>query len=311
MSYQVQAPVALILFNRPAVTARVFEAIAAARPSTLLVIGDGARPDRSGEAERVAAARAVVERVDWPCEVVTNYSDTNLGCKARLSSGISWVFSQVPRCIILEDDCLPHETFFRFCDDLLDRYESDRRVFHINGVNFQGGHRASDDSYYFSRLCHVWGWASWANRWNAVYDARLSAWPRIRADGRLAEIVGGKRQAEFWGPILDRVHRGEIDTWDYQWAFATMLNGGLAITPHKNLVANVGFGADATHTTGESEFANVPVEAMEFPLRHPPAVRADTRLDERFFRRFWSGALIDRVARRLRRARHGRGSSAL
>lgn len=291
-------PVALILFNRPETTRRVFAEIARARPSRLLAVADGPRPDRPGEAERCAEARAVLGAVDWPCEVSTHFSDVNLGCRRRLSSGIDWIFAQAPEAIILEDDCLPHPTFFRFCEELLARYRDDRRVSQIDGVNFQDGFRPNADSYYFSKYSHVWGWASWRDRWRSFYDPDLTHWPAIRDAGRTADLVGGAAEADYWREIFDRVHRGEIDTWDYQWTFACMRAGSRAVIPAVNLVCNIGFGAGATHTHDRNPLAELPVEAMEFPLRHPGEMFAARALDERFFRRH----LRPPLRRRLRRA---------
>src|SRR6185369_14461868 len=164
-------PVAFIIFNRPDTTEKVFAEIARARPPKLLVIADGPRAGRAGEADRCAATRAIIDRVDWDCKVLTNYSDVNLGCKNRVASGIDWVFEQVPEAIILEDDCLPDPTFFRFCEELLIRYREDERISQICGANFQFGRKRSNDSYYFSRYNHIWGWASWRRAWQH-YDRK-------------------------------------------------------------------------------------------------------------------------------------------
>ncbi len=157
----IRTPVALIIFNRPDTTERVFAEIAKARPPKLFIIADGPREDRPGEAERCASARAIVDRVDWNCEVQKNYSDVNLGCGARPATGISWVFDQVEEAIILEDDCIAHPTFFRFCDELLEKYRDDERIMHIAGNNFQFGNQRTSFSYFFSHHNICWGWASW------------------------------------------------------------------------------------------------------------------------------------------------------
>jgi hypothetical protein len=154
--FQLKTPVAFLVFNRPESTIKVFEEIRRARPPRLLVAADGTRADRPGEAEKCAAVRAIIDTVDWPCEVLKNYSDVNLGCKVRVSSGLDWVFEQVEEAIILEDDCLPHPTFFRFCEELLERYRYDERVGIISGDNFLFGVRRTQDSYYFSRYAHIW-----------------------------------------------------------------------------------------------------------------------------------------------------------
>ena len=229
-------PVAFLIFNRPDVTARVFEAIRAARPPVLLVVADGPRPDRPGEAERCDAARRVVHDVDWPCRVLTNFAERNMGCRRRIASGLTWVFEQVESAIIVEDDCLPDPTFFPYCHDLLERYRDDRRVFMISGDNFQQGRPArTDDAYYFSRYAHIWGWAAWRRSWES-YDVDLGLWPQVRDGGWLRDALTDDGAVAYWTRVFDRVHAGQVDTWDYQLQFAQWLNHGLTAVPRTNLV---------------------------------------------------------------------------
>ena len=278
--FQLITPVVFIIFNRPDTTELVFAEIAKAKPPKLLVVGDGPRVNRAGEAEKVEAARAIIDRVDWDCEVLTNFSEVNLGCKRRVSSGIDWVFEQVEEAIILEDDCLPDPTFFRFCQELLERYRHDQRIGMISGDNFQFGRRCNDDSYYFSKYSHIWGWASWRDRWAGSYDVMMAKWPRIRDDGCLANMVDNTLEAIYWKIIFERVHRGEIDTWDYQWVFAKWVEGRMSILPAVNLISNVGFGRDATHTTWDSVLANLARKSICFPLAHPIGVFRNVKADK-------------------------------
>lgn len=285
--WELNKPVAFIIFNRPDTTRKVFEAIRRARPPALLVVADGSRPDRPGEGELCAAARAVIEGVDWPCKVMKNYSDTNLGCKRRVSSGLDWVFDTVEEAIIVEDDCLPHPTFFRFCEELLERYRDDERVAMISGDNFQFGKRRTEYSYYFSIYPHIWGWASWRRTWN-LYDVGMHTWPEIRDGGWLADIFSDGGTARYWSDIFERTYQNEIDTWDHQLTFSLCSRRSLIILPNINLVANIGFGAGASHTSGASFVANLPVDPMVFPLRHPPFMARDTVAD-----RFTHGIIYD------------------
>jgi hypothetical protein len=279
LSPKLKTPVAFIIFNRPDATERVFAEIVKAKPPKLLVIGDGARASRPGEAEKIAAARTIIQRVDWECEVLTNFSEVNLGCKRRVSSGIDWVFEQVEEAIILEDDCLPDPSFFRFCQELLERYRHDQRIGMISGDNFQFGRRYGDDSYYFSKYVHIWGWATWRDRWVESYDVAIDKWPTIRDEGRLVDMVGDAREARYWGKIFERVHRGLIDTWDYQWVFANWVEGRISIMPSRNLISNIGFGVSATHTTGASDVADLSVFTLKFPLTHPLGIFRNIRAD--------------------------------
>jgi hypothetical protein len=201
-SFQLSTPVAFIIFNRPDTTARVFEAIRRAEPPQLLIVADGPRVDRPSDVERCAAARAVIERVDWDCEVLTNYAEANMGLADRVSSGLDWVFSLCDRAIVLEDDCLPDPSFFRFCDELLDRYRDDERVMAISGDNFQLGRRRTRYSYYLSRYNHCWGWATWRRGWQH-YDHRMQLWPLVRDGGWLwthgAAECEPRVQHRLWG----------------------------------------------------------------------------------------------------------------
>jgi len=276
---QFAVPIAFFVFNRPELTARVFEVIRRIKPAKLLLIADGPRVDRPGEARKCVAVRVILEHVDWPCEVLRNYSDNNLGCKKRVSSGLDWVFEQTEEAIILEDDCLPHPTFFAFCQELLDKYREDSQVMMISGNNFLSGNLRTAFSYYFSRYPHIWGWASWKRAWR-LYDGTMSLWQEYKRGCWLQDHFSSRQVLRYWEDMFSRTHDGLIDTWDYQLAFACLVNGGLCVVPDRNLVTNIGFGVDATHTRKKNKQAEVPLEAMEFPLHHPPFVLRDVYADE-------------------------------
>ena len=186
-------PVAFLIFNRPELTRKVFASIAQARPSKLLVVADGPREDVSDDEENCSEARATIDRIDWDCEVLTNYSSVNMGCRARISTGLEWVFKNVEEAIILEDDCIPHPTFFRFCKELLARYRDDQRVMMISGNNFQMGRKWTPCSYYFSRFFHCWGWATWRRAWKH-YDIDMGLWPALEDGSWLLHVLGDKAQ---------------------------------------------------------------------------------------------------------------------
>ncbi|HEX8475893.1 MAG TPA: hypothetical protein VF666_17840 [Pyrinomonadaceae bacterium] len=275
-------PVAFLIFNRPDTTSKVFDEIRRARPRRLLVVADGARNE--AEAERCAETRAVIERVDWDCEVLTNFADANMGCRRRISTGLDWVFEHCEEAIILEDDCVPHPTFFPFCAELLERYRDDQRVGMICGNNFQRGQRRTPYSYYFSRHVTVWGWASWRRAWRH-YDVEMRLWPQLRETSWLADMLVNPVMAKYWQETFDRTHDGEIDTWDFQLFFSWWAQNALAITPDVNLISNIGFGHDATHTRDVlGTMAELPVEAVELPLSHPPYMSLDREADEFAFR---------------------------
>jgi len=295
--WRLATPVVFIIFNRPDTTARVFAEIARARPPMLLVVADGPRRDRPGEADRCAATRAIIDQVDWPCQVLTEYSGTNLGCRNRVASGIDWAFSQVEEAIFLEDDCLPDPSFFRYCEELLQRYRHDERIAMISGDNFQFGRVRTAASYYFSRYAHIWGWASWARAWRH-YSRDAASWPAMRDGNWLAGLVLSAREQQYWSGIFQAVHEGRIDTWDYQWMLAMWTQGMLNVVPRVNLISNIGFGAEATHTREVGVHANMPIEAIRFPLSHP-----DIMLPDRAADRFVADSMFSAPDRRAWRRR--------
>ena len=303
-----RAPVALIVFNRPDLTARVAKVVAKAAPPRLFVFADGPRADQPGDAEKCDATRAIIDQLDWPCEVVKRYSDVNLGCGRGPATGLDWVFEQTERAIILEDDCLTHPSFFHYCDELLERYGDDERIMQIAGSNFQCGHKRGTASYFFSRFKICWGWATWRRAWRHM-DMGVKLWPALRDTPWLADLVGDAQAAQHWAGKFESAHRagGQIDYWDYQWLFATLAHDGLCVMPNVNLVSNIGFGEEAKHTkwTG-SRWAKLPLEEMPFPLQHPPNVSRDVLADDFFIREVLLNDLSPTegaVRRALKRAR--------
>ena len=283
-----QTAVLFLVFNRPDTTARVFEAIRQAKPPRLYVASDGPREGREGEVDRVSHVRSIATAVDWPCEVKTLFRATNLGCKYAVSVAITWFFEQEERGIILEDDCLPHPDFFSFCETLLKRYDDDGRVSVITGTNFQNGIQRGDGSYYFSRYNHVWGWASWRRAWQ-YYDRDLSFWPEWRRSESLLTDFPDSVERRYWEKIFDRMHAQQIDTWDYQWTASVWYHGGLTATPNVNLVSNIGFGEDSTHTkSADSPLAGMETSAIG-NLTHPSIVACDQVADRYVFDQNFGG----------------------
>ncbi|MFT7633741.1 MAG: hypothetical protein ACI87E_004799, partial [Mariniblastus sp.] len=264
-----ETPIALCVFNRPDLTEVVFEQIAKRQPKQLFVYSDGARAGRPDERARIEEARRIVERIDWDCDLKTDYSDTNLGCKFRMSSGISWALEQVERVIVLEDDCVAAPSFFTYCETLLDRYEDDDRVMAISGNNFQAESR-TNHSYYFSKYAHCWGWATWRSAWSK-FDLAMPTWPEIKSQGLIHSLTDSPDEAEYLTAIFDAEHAGELDSWAYAWFYSCLVNNGLTCLPDVNLVSNIGFGDEATHTTHQSPLSNLPAGHLE-NIKHPPFV---------------------------------------
>jgi hypothetical protein len=290
-SVPLQTAVLFLVFNRPVTTKQVFEVIRQAKPPKLYVAADGPRTDREGEVARVSRVRQIATAVDWPCEVKTLFRNENLGCKKAVSSGIDWFFENEEQGIILEDDCLPHPNFFAFCETLLNRYASDERVWVVTGDNFQDGKQRGDGSYYFSRYNHVWGWASWRRAWTKR-DMEMRFWPNWKTSSEWTAWVPDKIERKYWAKIFDQMERDEIDTWDYQWTGSVWFGGGLTATPNVNLISNIGFGLDSTHTASpESPLANMDTHGINV-LIHPTEVRQDVAADAYVFDHTFGGRYL-------------------
>ena len=279
-----QAPVALLVFNRPDCTRQVFAAVRAARPPKLLVVADGPRASHATDDADCREVRRIIEGgVDWPCEVLTNFAPANLGCRQRVASGLDWVFEQVEEAIILEDDCLPAPAFFPFCDQMLARFREDERVMMIGGTNYLLDEMKLAESYFFSRYFAIWGWATWRRAWRQ-YDRQMAGWPALRDAGQLWAFYSQEFMVQYMTRLFDCALQPACDTWDIQWFYSCLFNHGLAIVPRVNLVSNLG--VVGTHT-GEDQSNNfLPVFPFDAAnLRHPlklhPNHGYDTALYER------------------------------
>ncbi len=270
--------VVLFIYNRPNLTRGLFEILREVKPRKLLIVADGPKAGSEIDQKLCRDARASVESVPWECEVIRNYSDTNLGLKERIVSGLKWVFELEERAIILEDDCHPSRSFFSFCDQLLELYSHNEKVGMIQGGSF-GDTRSLSDSYYFSNRPKIWGWATW-RRVHELYEPNLDTWKRLDYVGQLALLRNrGLSTAGARSTIrtLDRVD--SIGTWDYQWVVSMWLNGLTSATPRVNLVKNNGFGGAATHTVFESLSADLPSYTLTEPLSHPKNVEPNLEID--------------------------------
>jgi hypothetical protein len=279
ISYKAKSAVLFIVFNRPDSTHKVFDQIRKARPSRLYVAADGPRFDQEGEEQLCKKTRSIVDKLDWDCEIHTLFRDKNLGCKKAVSSAINWFFNHEEEGIILEDDCLPSDSFFGFCDILLDKYRNDARVRHISGCNFQQGQKWGDSTYYFSNISHVWGWATWKRVWNE-YDLTLSGYSRHDVKRQFGNIYNDPMIIESWDEIFSQVKAGQINSWAYPLGFMNYFNNGLCIIPNENLVSNIGFGENATHTQNQDSLnANIPLHEIT-EIKHPIYFVPEKQADE-------------------------------
>lgn len=279
------APILFLIFNRPDHTQKVFWQLRAAKPKRLFIAADGPRPGVSSDKEACRLSRSfVLENIDWDCDVKTLLRDSNMGCGASIAQAISWFFEHVEEGIILEDDCLPDPFFFEFCTALLARYRNDGRIMHISGNNFQYGVKRGAASYYFSAYSHIWGWATWRRSWSRfVYDISGLDHSKLLAGFKLYGF--NKREREFWLAIFMKMSETKPnDIWDYQWAHTIWRNSGLCILPNENLVVNIGFGSDATHTKmPPHQYEQMKLGKMD-RLIHPNRICVDTEADHYSFR---------------------------
>ncbi len=280
----ISCPVTMIIFNREDNARQVFEQIKKVQPPKLFVIADGPRENKIGEKELCEKTRSIIQDVDWPCEVITNFAEKNMGCKDRISSGLTWVFSQTESSIILEDDCCPSLSFFYYCEEMLEKYKDDERISMVSGNNHTFSNSktigAVTDSYYFSKHVHIWGWATWARAWN-YYDLEVTQWPEFKKQKKLSEFLTKKSYKYFWEAMFDHYYKKRIPSWDGAWVFAVWLQNGLAIAPSVNLIQNTGISADATHTTTEDIYSRLKAEELDFPLKHPKVIEENRLLDNR------------------------------
>jgi hypothetical protein len=241
-------PVLFLIFNRPSLTKAVFEKIRSVRPTALYVAGDGPREHVHDDLENCELAQRAATAADWECDLRTRFQDHNLGPGPGVSTAISWFFEHVEEGIILEDDCVPSVSFFRFCEELLGHFRYEPSVMHVSGHNYQYGRRRGQASYYFSQYTHVGGWATWRRAWRH-YDVQL---------------VPANERAEIW---------------DAAWMLSVERSKGVAVIPNANLVSNTGFGPDATHTRTTGRWAYLAAEELQFPLHHPAEISVNRRAD--------------------------------
>jgi len=285
--------VLLIIFNRPESTNLVFERIRQAKPGQLFIAADGPRPDRVGEAELCAQTRSVVNRVDWDCEVHTLFREQNLGCKQAVRSALDWFFQHVEEGIILEDDCVPDPSFFPYCQELLEKYRDNPKILSISGFNFGYSPLNAPASYSFSRYMNMWGWATWRRSLKLI-DYEVKDWNEMDKVGFLHR---GTRSLFFdfdwkwikdWRKTFDDLINCHVDTWDYYWFFAAFKHKMLTIFPHQNLVENIGFNQQATHTHNEdSHITRIQSGSISFPLVHPERIARNVYFEEKFIKKVW------------------------
>jgi hypothetical protein len=281
--HRMQIPVLFIIFNRPDTTKIVFEAIREAKPKKLFVAADGPRKNKDGENQLCNEARKFATDIDWDCELKTLFRDENRGCGVGPSEAMTWFFSQVEEGIILEDDCLPNLSFFTFCEELLEKYKNDEKVMHIGGTNSQFGKKRNKYSYYFSKYPHIWGWATWKRAWQK-FNYSFNQVDERQVDEIFSYYNFTPKEKEYWRRHWELIKDGNRkDIWDIQWTFSCWLNHGVTIVPNYNLISNIGFNSNATHTKMEdSKLGNLKTFELS-AIKHPQKININQKADQYTF----------------------------
>jgi len=286
--------VLFIVFNRPSTTKRVFAAIREIQPTRLYIAADAPRPGNADDENKCAEVKSIVAAVDWDCDVQFLFQQDNLGCSRGPRAAFSWFFENEPEGIILEDDCLPNKSFFLFCKEMLERFRDDERIISVNGSNL-GYNPSGPYSYTFSLFMNMWGWATWRRSAEKI-DYNLSQWKNEKAP--LWKLYKRLRQSpldfdinwlKYWKHKFDlTVQRENFSWWDWQWIYHQTRDGQLSVVPSKNLVTNIGFSNEATHTTAtDNPAAEIPAEEMNFPLLHPARISRNLKYEEYNIKWVW------------------------
>jgi hypothetical protein len=269
-------PILFLVFNRPDFTQQIFDHIRNMRPTKLFIAADGPRPTHPTDVEKCIQVRKIVSYIDWPCEVKTLFQETNLGCGLAPATAINWFFTQIEEGIILEDDCLPNQSFFLFCEKLLKHYKNDSRIFHIGGTSyFHFIPQQNMCDFHFNTIPAIWGWATWRRAWQN-YDFNMKTFPIFEQQQAINNIFTDPATRKNWLDqftwCYDQLNKPTAPSfWDYQWTYTILVNHGLCIMPTYNLINNIGFREDATHTKTAIPFmCNIPVHEITITNLQPP-----------------------------------------
>lgn len=273
--------VLLIIFNRPSKTKKVIDSLRDIKPTKLYVAADGPRDNNKADTENCRLTRETLKEINWDCEVKTLFREKNLGCKHSVSKALNWFFSFEEMGIILEDDIIPNRSFFIFCEEMLNRYQNDNTIGMITGSNLIANEVAISESYTFSHYANIWGWATWRRVWQ-TYDVNIEEWPKWKEEKNFKGIDDKYPLfTHYWKDVLWAIHNNKIDTWDFQWFFNLWKTNKLCIVPKYNLIQNIGFDHEATHTDGSipDYITNNPAKELTLPLNHPKFIKRNELLD--------------------------------
>lgn len=283
-----KSPILLIAFNRPDTTQKVFDAIKKAQPKKLYFAVDAPRVGNTQDEKNVKMVKDIINQVDWDCEVHKKFADKNLGCGPGPAAAITWVFENEDRAIILEDDCVPAQSFFPYCDELLEKYKNDTRVWMISGNQYNEEAVNTAHSYFFSRYGHSWGWATWKRCWDEM-DISMKKYPLIIEQDLYKSAFRTNEEAEFFQKKIERIYNDDeliTHIWDFQFGFTISSNGGLCVVPKKNLVTNIGY--QGTHSEKKNKFHDRTVDENFSITSHPDFILCDINYDAYHFKHHWN-----------------------
>ena len=288
-------PVVVIIFNRPDKAKKLYESLSNYKPNKLFIISDGPRIHVLDDKEKIKKTREIFKHIDWNCEVLFNESETNLGCRDRIISGLNWVFHKVEKAIILEDDCIPSKEFFSFMEEMLERYQSNIKIGSICGANLSSENTKVNESYFFSKYQNCWGWGTWRDRWQKL-DSNLDNLDKIKKRKFLKFYLGSFRAYFYWHWKLNKVKNRKMDSWAYIWTFSGFINEYLHAIPKKSLIENIGFDDSATNTKKlKYNIKGASNSNFEFPIIHPSKILANNFYDQYVEDKIYSKSLKNRL----------------
>ena len=296
----IKTPVVLICFNRPFLTKKVFNQIKKKKPTKLFIIMDGPRPENLKDKQNVKKVKKIFKKVNWKCKVYKNFAKSNLGLKDRVITGLNWVFKKVDKAIILEDDCYPSDNFFNFCESMLNFYQNNKKVLVITGNNFQKK-PVDNNSYYFSKYCHIWGWATWRSTWNLFNDEEKNIQKFLKSK-KFKKINKIADEQNYWISMNHQIKKGKLKSWAYYFLLSIWKNNGLTITPNFNLIKNLGF--DSNLSTNQHDLnlkTSLPKNKLEAPLKHPKLIKLNERADNHVFYSVYKKNIIVRLSNKIKK----------
>ena len=282
-------PIVLIIFKRSQSVKKIIDILRIFKPTNIYVIADG--PREINEKSDCKKAREEIDKIDWNCSISKNYSLKNLGLKKRFKSGLDWVFENESKAVILEDDCIPDPSFFKYCDELLTKYKNNKKILTISGNNFNFTEESElKNSYFFSKYPLIWGWATWKRTWD-LYDEDISDW-NINKTKWLDKIYKSKTIKKYWKLIFNKLSKEEINTWDYQLTYLSLKENGLNIIPSINLVKNIGVDSKSTNINKKSRNTNLRANKIKFPLNHPKKISTQENIESKIEERCYLNSRI-------------------